>query len=265
MRKALIQGLIIIILFFSTWYIINRVDWMKVFRVEQATKNTEEKLGELFWDFFNGSETEIEDQYVKEVIDSLVAKLCSENKIDFNYIKLHILDKDEINAFALPDGHLVIYNGLILATENQEELCGVISHELAHIMLNHIMKRLVKETGLSVLISMTTGNSGTEIIQETAKMLSSSAFDRNIEKEADIKAVDYLIQAEINPAFFANFLYRLSYHDINTNKYLTWISSHPESRERGEYVIEYCTDKNAGNKPVLNQNTWETLCEKLRN
>ena len=44
------------------------------------------------------------------------------------------------------------------------------------------MKKLIKEVGLSVLISMTTGQGGTEIIQETAKLLSSSAFDRSLEK-----------------------------------------------------------------------------------
>jgi predicted Zn-dependent protease len=77
-----------------------------------------------------------------------------------------VLNNDEINAFALPNGHLIVYSGLILNSDNQEELIGFICHEIAHIALNHIMKRLVKEIGTSVLISMTTGNGGSEIIKE---------------------------------------------------------------------------------------------------
>ena len=80
------------------------------------------------------------------------------------------------NAFALPGGHLVLYTGLINASDNFEEVTGVIGHELAHIELNHVMKRLVREIGLSALISMTTGESNPQVVLETAKLLSSSAF-----------------------------------------------------------------------------------------
>lgn len=126
------------------------------------------------------------------------------------------------------------------------------------------MKKLIKEIGLSVLISMTTGKGGSEIIKETAKMLSSSAFDRNLEKEADIKAVDYLVKAKINPEPFANFLYKLSDKENETTKYLTWISSHPDSKERAEYIIEYSKDKKTKYEAVMTMETWDKLKEKLR-
>jgi len=120
------------------------------------------------------------------------------NNIEKTQIIIHVLNNKEVNAFVLPNGHLVLYSGLIVAAENQEELSGVICHELAHIELNHVVKKLIKEVGLSVLISMTTGG-GTDIIKETAKMLSTTAFDRSMEKKADIKAVEYLVKANINP------------------------------------------------------------------
>ena len=163
----------------------------------------------------------------------------------------------------MPNGHLVIYSGLIKNSDNQEELSGVVGHEIAHINLNHVMKKLVKEIGLSVLISMTTGNSGYEVIKETAKMLSSSAFDRSLEKEADIKAVDYLVQAKINPEPFAEFLFKLSDEENTATKYLTWISTHPDSRERAEYIIEYSKDKKTKFSSVIELETWDKLKEKL--
>ena len=170
-----------------------------------------------------------------------------------------MLNKDEINAFALPSGHLIVYSGLIINSDNQEELIGVICHEIAHIELNHVMKKLVKEIGLSVLISITTGNGGSEIIKETAKILSSTAFDRSLEKEADIKAVDYLVNAKVNPEPFANFLYKLSNKEHDATEYLTWISTHPDLKERAKYIIEYSKNKLTDYEPILSIETWEKL------
>jgi len=264
MKKTIIQGLFTIALFFATWFVLTQIDWVSVFRFQKVTEKTEEKLGELFWEIFQKSEKENKNPFVVNSVDSIVTKICSANKIDRKFIKVHILDKEDINAFALPNGHLIVYSGLIINSDNQEELSGVISHEIAHIQLNHVMRKLIKEIGLTVLISMTTGNGGSEIIRETAKMLSSSAFDRSLEKEADIKAVDYLINARVNPEPFANFLYKLSDMENETTKYLTWISTHPDSKERAEYIIEYSTDKKTKYEAVMTIDTWDKLKEKLQ-
>lgn len=265
MKKLIIQGLITTLLFFGTWYALTQIDWVQIFKVQQVTDKTEQKLGELFWEVFKKSEKEIKNTHVVNSVDSIVTQICKANNIDRNKLKIHVIDKDEINAFALPNGHLIIYSSLILNSDNQEELAGVICHETAHIELNHVMKKLVKEVGLSVLISMTTGNGGAQVIKETAKMLSSSAFDRNLEKEADIKAVDYLVNADINPEPFADFLYKLSGSEHEVTKYLTWFSTHPDSKERAEHIIEYSKGKLTEYKPILSNETWTILKAALKN
>ncbi|MBM3412137.1 MAG: M48 family metallopeptidase [Bacteroidetes bacterium] len=265
MKKSISQGLITILLFLGTWYALAQVDWMNIFKVQQVTDKTEQKLGELFWEVFKNAEREIKSTPVVNSIDSMVTHFCKANLIDRSKLKIHVLDKEDINAFALPNGHLIVYSGLILNASNQEELAGVICHEIAHIELNHVMKKLVKEIGLSVLISMTTGNSGAEVIKETAKMLSSTAFDRSLEKDADIKAVDYLVKANLNPKPFADFLYKLSDTEHEATKYLTWISTHPDSKARAEYIIEYSKGKESAYKPILANDTWEKLKAELEN
>ena len=263
MKKTIIQGALSILLFFGTWFVLTKINWVKVFKVQKVTDKTEKKLGDLFWELFQQTEKENKNPFVVNSIDSIVNRICTANKIDREFIKVHILNKGNINAFALPNGHLIVYSGLITNSDNQEQLSGVICHEIAHINLNHVMKKLVKEIGLSVLISMTTGNGGSEIIKETAKMLSSSAFDRSLEKEADIKAVDYLIKAKINPEPFADFLFKLSDKENEATKYLTWISTHPDSRERAEYIIEYSKDKKSIYTGIITTETWDKLKEKL--
>lgn len=264
MKKIIIQGVTIIALFISIWFTLTQINWLTIFKVQKITDNTEQKIGELFWEIFQKTEKENTNSFVVASVDSIVTKICSSNNIDRELIKIHILDKDDINAFALPNGYLIVYSGLILNSDNQEEMIGVVCHEIAHIQLNHVMKKLLKEVGLSVLISMTTGNGSSENIRETAKMLSSSAFDRNLEKEADIKAVDYLVKAKINPEPFANFLYKISEMENDATKYLTWISNHPESKERAEYIIEYSKGKKIKYESILAIGTWDKMKEKLR-
>jgi predicted Zn-dependent protease len=263
MKKIIIQGAISVLLFFGTWFVLTKIDWVSVLKVQKVTDKTEEKLGDLFWEIFQRTEKENKDQFIVNSIDSIVTQICIANNIDRTFIKVHILNKEDINAFALPNGHLIVYSGLVINSDNQEELSGVICHEIAHIKLNHVMKKLVKEIGLSVLISMTTGNGGSEIIKETAKMLSSSAFDRSLEKEADIKAVDYLVNAKINPEPFAEFLFKLSETENEATKYLSWISTHPDSKERAEYIIEYSKNKKTNYTGVMSTDTWDKLKVKL--
>jgi predicted Zn-dependent protease len=127
------------------------------------------------------------------------------------------------------------------------------------------MKKLIKEVGLSALISITTGNSGSEIIKQTAKLLSSTAYDRNLEREADRKAVEYMVKAHIDPEPYANFLYKLSENNSQIENQLIWISTHPESKERAEFIIEYSREMSKTFQPILTQQSWNKLQELLKN
>jgi predicted Zn-dependent protease len=247
MRKILFELTVSVALLLGTWLLLSQVDWMKLFNIEQTTKNTEEKVGDLFWDLLKKSETEITGSAVASV-DSMVSFVCKKNALDRSQIKVHLLHKDEINAFALPNHHLVVYSGLIHACENQQELYGVLCHEIAHMEKNHVMNKLVKEVGLSVLISMSTGNSNAEVIKNGLKQLSSSAYDRKLETEADLTAVEYLIKAGIDPQPFANFLYRLADETQNIPSQIYWISTHPESKARAEEIVQEAL-KNTDFKP----------------
>lgn len=231
---------------------------MSIFKVERRTENIEQKLGDQLWKIFHESEKESTNVLMKSVVDSIINKLCTDNNIKQSTIKPHILIKDEVNAFALPGGHLVIYTGLIDACDKQEELAGVIGHEIAHIQLNHVMKKLIREIGLSTLISMTSGGGG-GIGREVAKMLSSSAFDRALEKEADFKSVDYMANAHINPEGLAEFLFKMAEKDPGVTKYFSWISTHPDLKDRAAYIIEYAKTKTGRTEQIISSSTWEKI------
>lgn len=261
MIKIFLQLILLVGSFLALWFGLSRIDWRTTFKIEEKGENTEERLGNLYWDVIRKLEKEVKDPIVYSEVDSLLLRICEANAIDRKAIKLHLLDKDEVNAFAFPGHHLILYSGLIKECENAEELCGVIGHEIAHMEKDHIMRKLIREIGLSVLVAMTTGGGNPEIIQRAIKILTSSAYSRELEREADITGTDYLIQANIDPEPFATFLYRLGSREKDFPDQLFWITSHPGSEERAKAILEYIKIKQINATPVMDSLEWKALQE----
>ena len=261
MNKIIFQFFVLVALFFGLWFLLSNINWMSAFKIEKLTDDTEIKIGKAVWDLYKKTEKENKDEKAVKALDSIVDRICSKNNINRETIKVHLIIKNDINAFAMPGGHLVVYSGLIKAADNPDELAGVMAHEISHIELDHVMKKLIKEVGLSVLISMTSGNGGGEAIKQVSKILSSSAFDRKLEKEADISAVEYMINAKINPEPLAEFLYKLAENKEAESTYEGWLSTHPDSKKRAEYILEYSKNKLKNPQPSLSESSWKLLKE----
>jgi predicted Zn-dependent protease len=170
-----------------------------------------------------------------------------------------MVKSDDVNAFALPGGHLIVFTGLIDFVENESELAGVIGHELAHIQLDHVMKKMGKEIGLSVLINMTSGGGNGEVVREALKTLTSTAFDRGLEKDADIKSVEYLSNAHIDYKGMSAFMNRLAREKENLGDHVTILSTHPASEDRAQYILAQGKKHSYEIKPVLSDSTWNAF------
>ncbi len=243
MKKVQFQGLVVVLIFLSVFFAASRVDWITLFRVKYISEKTEKKLGEIFDNVFRKTETIIHDHSVIHKIDSLLTLICDSNGIDKESITWYVVKRDEVNAFVFPDRHLVVFSGLIYDVQSDAALSGVLCHELAHMEKNHVMRKLKKEVGVSVLLSVATGNGSPGLVMEIARQLSSSAYSRSLEKEADISAVDFLMASGIAPEPFADFLEKFADDDVGFEESLSWVSSHPHPAKRAEYVRRYILEK----------------------
>lgn len=264
LNKTIIQGLIILALFFGLFFGLSKVDFVGLMQIEKNTTSAENKIGDLIWDNIQKTEDIITNDSIVKTLDSLIVPICKANKIERDSLKIHIVKNDEVNAFALPNKHLVIYTGLLLDCKKQEAVQGVIGHEIAHIENNHVMKKLSKEVGLTVLLTAASGGKGGEIIKEIFKTLSSSAYDRSLEKEADMESVNYLLKANVNPEPMADFMFQLAQQEALPNAF-SWISTHPESEERAKYILDYLKGKKYQKKQSISETNWVLFQEKLKN
>ncbi len=263
-KKTLFQAAIIVSGFFLIWFGFTQVDFMKLFKVKERTTNMEQKLGDMIWNQVEDTEEIITNDTLVKVLDKLIKPICDANGIERDSLKVHIIKKDEINAFALPNNHLVVYSGLIEDCKRQEALQGVLGHEIAHIENNHVMKKLSKEIGYSVLLTAAGGTKGGQLAREILKSLSASAYDRKLEKEADITSVKYLLKADIDPKPMADFMFQMA-QDSTMDKAMYWIADHPESEERAKYILEYIKGKKLKSKASIPEKDWKAFQEQIKN
>lgn len=235
MKKLIVLLLFIVLAFGGCIYVISLFNWKKTFGIEKVTTDLDQKLGDVFWESYSADMVEVKDDKVILPIIKMVDQLCSENGIKSSSIKVHVVNNKEINAFAMPGRHLVVHTGLIDFADHQEEIAGVIAHEIAHIESGHVVKKLGKEIGLSILMNLTLGDIGGEVVRNALSTITSTAYDRSLEKEADLKAVDYMIAAKMNPTYLASFLEKLD-KQSQTPEVLQWVSTHPDSKERVSYI-----------------------------
>jgi len=262
-QRTIAQALIIIGTFLLIWFGFSQIDFMKHFKVRERTDNMERRLGDMIWKQIQDTEEIVTNDTIVKKMDGLLKPLCEANHINSDSLKVHIIKKDEINAFALPNNHLVVYTGLIEDCKRQEALQGVLGHEIAHIEKNHVMKKLSKEIGYSVLLGATGGTAGNQMAREILKSLSSSAYDRKLEKEADITSVDYMIEAHIDPKPMADFMYQMA-QDRKMDKAMYWIADHPESEERAKYILDYIKGKKLKNKLTISEKDWKKFQDMVK-
>jgi predicted Zn-dependent protease len=124
------------------------------------------------------------------------------------------------NAFAIPGGYIFVTTGLLVLAENEQEVAGVLSHEIAHVTQRHISLMIERSTRLNIasmaaiLAAMLAGRGGTGS-QAAAAMASATAgalqlkYTREMETDADQNGLHYLIKAGYDPNGLINFLNRI--------------------------------------------------------
>jgi len=146
-----------------------------------------------------------------------------------------VVSKDEaVNAFALPGGFVTVNSGLLEAAESGEEVAGVLGHEIQHALLRHGTRRILRQLGGSLVLGLLTFGGEPTGISGLAGQLTSLSYDREQESEADVRGVDLLLRAGIDPRGLSAFFDRLSREGGMAPPVL--LSTHPDPGDRSARI-----------------------------
>ncbi|MEZ6015244.1 MAG: M48 family metallopeptidase [Planctomycetota bacterium] len=147
---------------------------------------------------------------------------------------VRVVRDSTVNAFALPGGYITVFTGLIAAADTPEMVAGVLAHEMAHVTERHGLRRIGQSLGFFAAIQLLLGDvSGIGgIAKEMLTIASVNAYSREQETEADLVGVRFLHAAEVDPRALGQFFELLQASDEGVPEALSWMSTHPQHRER---------------------------------
>ncbi len=173
-------------------------------------------------------------QTVRRVGQRLLSAMDSRNS-DWQY-SFDVVNKGDLNAFALPGGPTFIYTGLLERMRSEDELAGVMAHELAHVQKEHWASQYGEQQkrnlGLSLLLIFTRAN---RTVGDLASLGSQVFFDlpysRRHETESDDLAFETMVRAGYNPQGLVD-VFTLLRDASKGGKPPEWLSSHPGDNNR---------------------------------
>ncbi len=214
----------------------------------------ERELGQKYHTMIRARYPVVEDPEIVAYVRALVDRLYAQLPPQPFPANLTVIRNPALNAFATPGGYVYVFTGLITDLEHEDELAGVLAHELAHVSQRHVAKRIeqMQNVQLGMLAGMlagmllgTAGGGANMGEASQALMVGSMAagttamlnYSRIDEREADQVGMDFLVGAGFPPEGMVG-----AFQKIRRKQYLAgssvpqYLSTHPDVAERIGYL-----------------------------
>jgi predicted Zn-dependent protease len=199
-------------------------------------------------------------KYVNDIGNRILATLPQQ---PFTY-QFHVINDDVYNAFATPAGHIFIYTGLINAMEEEEEIAGILGHEIAHVYCRHISQRIERQkkmgwaslAGLAAGVLLGVGGAGeaaqaVSVGSQAAAQSAELAYGREDEMQADQFGVKFITGAGYSAEGLLKILKKIRAKTwFGSDQIPTYLKTHPAVEDRIAFIGSWIESYNATSKPI---------------
>jgi Zn-dependent protease with chaperone function len=190
----------------------------------------------------------------RRALDKLMQELERTAHAPYHF-RVEVVRQPIANAFALPGGHLYVYDGLLKKSETAHELAGVIAHEMGHVVHRDGTRTVLQSAGLSFLFGMMLGDFvGGGAVVIAAKTVLSSSYSRHAEAKADDYSVELMQKIEADPKALAAILSRIA---SDKDEGFELLRDHPETKDRIAAINKVRVESVP--KPLLTGAEWKAL------
>lgn len=211
-------------------------------------KSQEAQIGRAIMRSIRQSGQLIEDPQVTEYINDIGHRIAAQTNDGDHSFTFFVVDDPRINAFALPGGYIGVHTGLIDASRNEDELAGVLAHEIAHVTQRHIARAIHANSRQSILstammlgaliLGAASGDAdalqaGMVVAQGTAAQEQIN-FTRSNEYEADRVGIGALAAAGFDPHGMSSFFEVMSRQQLSApdERMPEFLRTHPVTSSR---------------------------------
>ncbi|MGH8010410.1 MAG: beta-barrel assembly-enhancing protease, partial [Candidatus Binatia bacterium] len=200
----------------------------------------------------------VRDYTVRRYVERLGQRIVSHlDRPEFPY-QFSVVQEPHLNAFSVPGGYIYLHSGLIQRVESEDELAGVLGHEIAHIQGHHIVRqqRDTKLASYSGLASMVLALINPVLAMSASSLAAATqlTYLRQLEEEADYRGVQYMRQAGFDPQGMLRFLKKMGSEErLQAADVPSYFRSHPLSKDRFSY-LERVLGSFQGNRPAPSNN-----------
>ena len=183
------------------------------------------------------------ENYVRRIGARLVSAIPGRLQQPLFRYSFQVVDRREINAFALPGGPIYVNRGMLDAARNEGEVAGVIAHELSHVVLRHGTAQATKGQKFQfgalagqILGSIIGGRTGSVIANGSQIGLGTYflKYSREYEREADLLGAQILARAGYDPRDMATMFQTIARRSGNGGP--EWLSDHPSPANRSAAI-----------------------------
>ncbi len=211
-------------------------------RVAHRSIISEEKeiaIGKRYAEEIDRSARIIKDPVINEYVNRVAQNVARNSDLKVP-LTVKVIDSPDINAFALPGGFLYVNTGLLKAADEEDELAGVMAHEIAHVAARHWASQMTKQTILQYAmlpLIFTPMSSAVYYGVMEAYMngipLAFLKFSRGDEAEADFLGIQYMYKAGYDPNAYVAFFGKIVQEQrSNPGSVPTIFSDHPPTADR---------------------------------
>jgi predicted Zn-dependent protease len=174
-------------------------------------------------------------QGINRIVERILKSKSMLHRDEFAW-EVRVIDDDSVlNAFCTPGGYIYVYTGLIRFLDSEDQLAGVLGHEIAHADLRHSSEQMTKSYGIRLLVQLFFGDGS--LLGNMAGSLADLSFSRGDETEADLQSVRYLYDTDYDPRGVARFFEKMEAKGESLGP-LVFLSTHPNPDNRVQQIME---------------------------